>query len=44
MLESKICLQKYLQKPFQQLFNYVQPQQKEKDYNMELRFLDKFSR
>lgn len=44
MLENKICLQKYLEKLFQQLFNYVQPQQKEKDDNMELRLQDKISR
>lgn len=44
MLENKICLQKYLEKLFQQLFDYVQPQQKEKDYNVQLRFQDKVSR
>lgn len=44
MLEDKICLQKYLEKVFEQLFNDVEPQQKEKDYNIELRLQDKVSR
>lgn len=45
MLENKIYLQKYLEKLSEQLFSYVQPQKRERDYNIiELRLQDKVRR